>query len=342
MLVICPIAGVGSRLWPLTNTKPKALIEFVGKPAISHILTKILPFCNDDDEFCFITGYKEEALKSYLCKKFDKKFQLHFITQQPKGYMNNLPFYTGLGDAIGLASTLGKRNDCFIFLSDRYPLESYEKVIQRGKFENLDGLINVQYVPDPQHYGNVVVDNKRIIVSLKEKPEKPSSNLAISGAYFIKKGISSQMFHLLEEQARNNDHGKTEHQFTPILNQLIVDGAKFGINQMSNPVLDFGRPERLLESQLAIIKEYNGEKNDNFSIENQYYIAKSTEIVNCQIGKNVSIASGTIIENCSVNNAIIGKNCRLSNLRLENILIDDWTTNRNISMRSIKLPKRTY
>ena len=35
-------AGLGTRLYPLTSDKPKALVEFQGRPLLDHVLRKIL------------------------------------------------------------------------------------------------------------------------------------------------------------------------------------------------------------------------------------------------------------------------------------------------------------
>ena len=35
-------AGLGTRLYPLTATKPKALVEYQGKTLLEHALTKIM------------------------------------------------------------------------------------------------------------------------------------------------------------------------------------------------------------------------------------------------------------------------------------------------------------
>lgn len=79
MKAIILAAGQGTRLRPLTNDKPKCMVEYQGKPIIDSILD-VMKMCNIKD-ISIVNGYmgnvledylKEENLTFYTNKNFDK------------------------------------------------------------------------------------------------------------------------------------------------------------------------------------------------------------------------------------------------------------------------------
>ena len=71
MKMIILAAGQGTRLKPLTNNKPKCMVEYNNKTIIDYILDLTENFSIND--VIVINGYKKEVLKSYL-KGRDLKF----------------------------------------------------------------------------------------------------------------------------------------------------------------------------------------------------------------------------------------------------------------------------
>ena len=64
MKMIILAAGQGTRLKPLTNDKPKCMVEFKGKPIIDYILNATYD-CGIKD-VTIVNGYKKEILEEYL------------------------------------------------------------------------------------------------------------------------------------------------------------------------------------------------------------------------------------------------------------------------------------
>ena len=51
MKAIIPVAGSGTRLRPLTHTKPKALLYVGSKPIIGHIVESLIPLgCDTEND----------------------------------------------------------------------------------------------------------------------------------------------------------------------------------------------------------------------------------------------------------------------------------------------------
>ncbi len=183
MQIICPIAGVGKRLQPFTYSKPKAFLKVAGKRLIDHILIKLKKTFPKGTNICFIVGYKKRQITEYLKDNHSNYFTLEFIEQKPIGYEADAPYFSGLGDAILLTKNLAENDDCFIFLSDRLPMEDYTNILLNYHQEKCDGVINVRTVENPQFYGVTVVNEEGYITNIVEKPKDYISNYAVSGAY---------------------------------------------------------------------------------------------------------------------------------------------------------------
>lgn len=73
MKMIILAAGQGTRLRPLTNDRPKCMVEYKNKPIIDSIL-EVANDCNIKN-IAVINGYKKEVLEDYLKEK-----KLNFFT----------------------------------------------------------------------------------------------------------------------------------------------------------------------------------------------------------------------------------------------------------------------
>ena len=67
MKMIIVAAGQGTRLRPLTDNKPKCMVEYNNKPIIDYILD-VANECNIKD-VAIVNGYKKDILEEYLKDK---------------------------------------------------------------------------------------------------------------------------------------------------------------------------------------------------------------------------------------------------------------------------------
>ena len=63
-------AGQGSRLLPLTATRPKCLIEVGGRTILDHQLDAL--FAADVDEVTIVTGYRSEMIDAHIAARGNK------------------------------------------------------------------------------------------------------------------------------------------------------------------------------------------------------------------------------------------------------------------------------
>ena len=354
MILICPIAGVGARLQPFTYSKPKAFLKVAGKKLIDHILIKLKKTFPEGTTICFIVVYKKRDISEYLKSNFSDYFNLEFIEQKPIGYADDTPYFSGLGDAILLARDFADGNDCFIFLSDRLPMEDYTSILLAYHQGECDGVINVKRVETPQFYGVTVLDkNKQYIKQIIEKPKEFISDYAVSGAYLFGKSMTAKMFKLLEEQSKIEIENGQEHQFTPIIDQLIKDGVKIKINEMKERILDFGRPGSLLEGNEYLLSElkikdplyedlYKSSNIIDTKIVPPVFIGEDVKITDSVIGPNVSVGDGVHLHKCILSESVIGDGAHLKKIISSQSIIGDYSVLEDLIKKEITIGDSSY
>jgi glucose-1-phosphate thymidylyltransferase len=353
MWLICPIAGVGKRLQPFTYSKPKAFLKIAGKRLIDHILTKLKSSFPKGTNICFIVGYKKRQIVEYLKENHSNYFNLHFKEQKPLGYEADTPFFSGLGDAVLLAKDLAINDDIFIFLSDRLPIEDYSQILLNFHQDICDGVINVKKMDNPQFYGVIELSEDSIIKSIVEKPEKPKSDYAVSGAYMFGISVTSRLFELLEEQSKIPLENGQEHTITPVIQQLIDEGFKLKINEMKKEIMDFGRPESLIAGNRLLLSEvkiqdptYEGLFQSNNIVDSKIvppvFIGQGVKISDSVIGPNVSIGDNVILKKCIISESVIGDGANLKKIISSESIVGDYTILEDLIKKSITIGDSSY
>jgi len=353
MWLICPIAGVGKRLQPFTYSKPKAFLKLAGKRLIDHILLKLKKTFSKGTNICFIIGYKKRQISEYLHQNYADYFNIEFVEQSPIGYAHDTPYFSGLGDAILLAKDHVKDDDFFIFLSDRLPLEDYSSILLTYHQQTCDGVINVKKVANPEFYGVTLLDKDGYISKIIEKPQEYVSDYAVSGAYIFGKKLTSRLFELLQEQSKVPLKNGEEHQLTPMIESLIQEGKKIRVNEMKSEILDFGRPESLIEGNRHLLSELKlkdplyekliqaGNIIDS-RIVPPVYIGQNVKIFNSVIGPNVSIGDNLEIQKCILSESVIGDGVNLKKVISSNSIIGDYSTLEDLIKNNITIGDSSY
>ncbi len=80
-------AGIGSRLRPLTEYKPKTLVRVNGKPILGHIIDSLIG--NGVDDIVIVTGYLSETIKTF-CQEAYPEHSFTFVDNATYDSTNNL------------------------------------------------------------------------------------------------------------------------------------------------------------------------------------------------------------------------------------------------------------
>jgi len=196
MKAVILAAGEGLRMRPLTESRPKPMIEILGKPLLHHIFDA-LP--DEIDEVILVTGYLEDHIKKYFGENFAGK-KISYVHQPKK---------LGTAQALWLVRPL-LRDERFLMLyaDDLQSKEDIQKCLAHPL------SIMVKEVPDPRRFGVIVADDWGKVLDLVEKPISPPSNLASTGV----KVLDSKIFNYPAQQ-----HSNGEYYITDSLSQMVRD-----------------------------------------------------------------------------------------------------------------------
>ncbi len=309
MKAIIPVAGSGKRLRPLTSTRPKPMVEIAGKPLLGHILDRLIP--QGIDEVIFIVGEFSEQIINYVSSKY-KKLKTVYIKQKKR---------KGNAHAVLGAARHIKNEPVLIVFGDTI----IDIDISKVKKKKLDMAIWVKEVEDPTQYGVVITkDNKipGIVTTIVEKPEEPISNMAVTGAYFIKD--SEKLFKAIRGIIDADIRINGEYYLTTAIELMIKQNNRI-IAIPTNEWIDCGNMEKLLEANKVLLKKRSrmlGESKNSL-INKPSYVGKDSLIINSIIGQNVSIGRNAIIENSIIKNSIIGSGARIINANLKDSIIGE-------------------
>jgi len=305
MKIIIPVAGIGTRLRPHTHTVPKVLIKVAGKTIIEHIIDELLILNASFNEIVFIVGHLADKIQKFINSKYKKKIKLSYVLQDER---------KGVGHAIYLAKPFINGEPVFIILGDLIFRANFNHIVKSGK-----NYIGVKEVDDPKRFGIAFIDKNNNINKFIEKPEHPTSNLAIVGIYLIQN--SDLLFSKLEYIIKNNIKTKSEYQITDALQLMLNTKEKFKAFYI-NKWLDCGTLDTLLATNKELLIDHNTkQKLKSVIINPPVYISKSAKIKNSIIGPCVSIGDNVIIENSIIQNSIINDNAEINKLLLNTSII---------------------
>ncbi|MFN0157431.1 MAG: sugar phosphate nucleotidyltransferase [Bacteroidota bacterium] len=301
MRAIIPVAGVGSRLRPHTYTLPKVLLNVAGKPILGHILDKIIG--EKINEATFIVGHMSDKIREYVSQAYPH-FAADFVEQEER---------LGLGHAIYLSrQTLGNE-PVLIILGDTIFDVDLGPVL-KAKTSSL----GVKHVDDPRRFGVAEMENGQI-KRLVEKPEKPISNLAIVGLYYL---INTPLLvSCLNELVDKDLRTKGEYQLTDALQMMIERGEKITTFNVEG-WFDCGKPETLLSTNRALLeKKSTSRKIEGVVINEPVYISPKAILKDCIIGPFTTVGDNAQISESVVKNSIIGEDAHVQRAMLDNSIV---------------------
>lgn len=346
-------AGEGTRMHPLTYTRPKVMLPIANRPILEHLLIEMKQ--SGINEFIFIVGFHDEQIRDYFGNGAKWEVNIQYCNQRKQ---------LGTADAVRMVQGL---------IKETFILANGDVIIDRRDIQSLieknENTLSIIELPDVTGMG-VIEAKAGHIVRILEKMEKPPSHLANAGLYLFTPDIFSAI-------GQTNKSLRGEYEITDSIQLLINEGKGVGYQEIGH-WLDLSYPWDLLNANeyiLANIKpEKSGEIEPNVTLKGSVSVGKGSIVRsgaylvgplvigrNCDIGPNCFIRPSTAIgDNCHigagvevknsiimtgtkvphlsyVGDSVLGENCNLgAGTKVANLRLDK----QNISIGNIDTKRR--
>lgn len=180
-------AGFATRLYPLTLNQPKALLPIKNKPILNYIIEKVekIPKVN----------------RIYIVsnEKFYPNFKAWFNNNQKSFSKPIFIFNEGslsaehqrgpIDHCMEIINQDNIDDDLLILYGDNFFSLDLNRFVEffKNKKSTCLACYALLDLDEAKKFGNIKIDQNNKIVAIKEKPQNPESNLAVTGIYLIKK-----------------------------------------------------------------------------------------------------------------------------------------------------------
>lgn len=232
---VVPAAGEGTRLRPLTDGRPKALVEVGGRPLLAHCFDTLVEL--GVDELVAVVGQGGEQIR----RRFDDAFD-----GIPVRYAEQ-PEPRGLADAV-LEAEPFVHGDFVVLNGDNVVDADLSPLVQRHRAMAAAATLLVEEVsPDRAAEGGVLCfDDDGQLAGLVEKPNDPPSRWVTRGCH----AFSPRLFAACR---RLRPAATGEFELTAAVERLVEAGARVETVPLDgrcvnvNVPADLARAERILQ-----------------------------------------------------------------------------------------------
>ena len=172
--------GKGTRMSPLTKAVNKQLLPIYDKPLIFYPLS-ILMLANIKDILIIVNKGQLNQYKKIIPNGNNLGIKITYLEQdKPRG----------LPDAFVIGEKFIAKENVTMILGDNffYGQNLTSKLLENTKLKK-GARVVLHKVPKPELFGVAKINKQNKIISIKEKPKKYISDLAITGLYFFDNNV---------------------------------------------------------------------------------------------------------------------------------------------------------
>lgn len=185
MIALILAAGYGTRLYPLTQETPKALLPVKGQPILDHLVQKLSDPALKTEEVVLVSNHKFTAAFQKWADQCPCAFPCSVLDDGSTSDENRLG---SVGDlAFSIRSKGLENKDLLVLGSDnlfRDPLTGFMELAREKQSITL-GAYELPELKLASRYGVLTTDGGGRITAFTEKPAHPTSALVSTAVYYF-------------------------------------------------------------------------------------------------------------------------------------------------------------
>ena len=223
MKAVVMAGGFGTRIQPLTNSRPKPMLPIINKPMMEHTMMTLRDL--GIKEFIVLLYFKPQIIKDYFGDGSDFGIKISYVVPDED---------FGTAGAVKLAEDLIGDENFIIISGDLVTDFDFQKIFDYHKEKNAKLSITLASVENPLEFGVVIANADGKIEKFLEKPSwgEVFSDTINTGIYIIEPEILKYI-----PKNENYDFGKN------LFPRLMKEGVELIAGNAEGYWRDVGNPE---------------------------------------------------------------------------------------------------
>ncbi len=301
--------GVGTRIQPLTHSRPKPMLPIMNRPMMEHTMMMLKDL--GIEEFIVLLYFKPEIIQDYFKDGSDFGIKISYVVPDDD---------YGTAGAVKLAQELIGDENFIIISGDLVTDFDFQKLFDFHKKKKAKLSIGLTSVENPLQFGVVITNKDHKIEKFLEKPSwgEVFSDTINTGIYIIEPEILNYI-----PKNENYDFGK---DLFPSLMKSDIELIGYNLKGYWR---DVGNPESYREVHQDILCDRFGfvipgqtqnHPDGTLHSDALYQLDKSIEIIgNVVLGQNVTIGKNVRLSNVTIGDDVtIGSGSNIRNSILWN------------------------
>lgn len=298
------VGGMGTRLRPLTENKPKPMLSVADKPCIWYLMRSLARA--GVEEVILACGYKPGMMES-LGDGSDLGIKIIYSYEDEP-----------LGTAGAIKNVEFRLDETFVAANgDIFADIDVGKEIETHFENNASVTLALTPVENPCEFGIARLDDSGRILEFKEKPksEEVFSNLINAGIYIVQKSVLSKV-----------PEGKFYDFSKDLIPVLMGEGKVIQSYILNGTWMDVGRPHELLEANLEVAQREYGLKCWDTAVEccvkGGFYVGPGASIVNSTASKTI-VSKGSSVKDSNLDRVLLLNDCKVDGAKIKNSILGD-------------------
>jgi glucose-1-phosphate thymidylyltransferase len=312
--------GTGTRLRPITYTSAKQLVPVANKPVLFYGI-EALAAAGIEEIGIIISPETGAEIRKAAGDGERFGVAITYIEQDSP---------LGLAHAVLTGEAFLGDSPFVMYLGDNLLRDGVTDLVDTFRKEEPDALILLTPVKDPENYGVAELDGSQRVARLAEKPQDPSSNLALVGVYMF--GAS-----IFDAARAIEPSGRGELEITDAIQRLVDGGLRVDPHIVHGWWKDTGQVQDMLEANHLILDDLEerieGELVDS-RVHGRVVIEKGARLERATVRGPAIIGAGAILRDAYIGPyTAVGPGVRIESAEVEYSIVLEGSSIENLAGR---------